>query len=30
MIFLDTHVLIWLASEPAKLSRKAGAPSWSQ
>ena len=24
MILLDTHVLIWLASEPAKLSRKAG------
>ena len=23
MILLDTHVLIWLASEPAKLSRKA-------
>lgn len=25
MILLDTHVLIWLASEPKKLSRKAGA-----
>jgi PIN domain nuclease of toxin-antitoxin system len=24
VILLDTHVLIWLASEPAKLSRKAG------
>ncbi len=24
MILLDTHVLIWLASEPAKLSRTAG------
>ncbi len=24
MILLDTHVLIWLASEPAKLSKKAG------
>lgn len=24
MILLDTHVLIWLAGEPAKLSRKAG------
>jgi PIN domain nuclease of toxin-antitoxin system len=24
MILLDTHVLIWLANEPAKLSRKAG------
>ncbi len=24
MILLDTHVLIWLASEPAKLSRAAG------
>ena len=23
MILLDTHALIWLASEPAKLSRKA-------
>ena len=23
MILLDTHVLIWLASEPAKLSKKA-------
>lgn len=23
MILLDTHVLIWLASEPSKLSRKA-------
>ena len=23
MILLDTHVLIWLANEPAKLSRKA-------
>ncbi len=23
MILLDTHVLIWLAGEPAKLSRKA-------
>jgi PIN domain nuclease of toxin-antitoxin system len=23
VILLDTHVLIWLASEPAKLSRKA-------
>jgi PIN domain nuclease of toxin-antitoxin system len=24
MILLDTHALIWLASEPARLSRKAG------
>ncbi len=24
MILLDTHVLIWLAGEPAKLSKKAG------
>ncbi len=24
MILLDTHVVIWLASEPAKLSKKAG------
>jgi PIN domain nuclease of toxin-antitoxin system len=24
MILLDTHVLIWLANEPAKLSKKAG------
>jgi len=24
MILLDTHVLLWLAREPAKLSRKAG------
>jgi PIN domain nuclease of toxin-antitoxin system len=24
MILLDTHVLIWLASEPSNLSRKAG------
>jgi len=24
VILLDTHVLIWLASEPAKLSKKAG------
>ena len=24
MILLDTHVLIWLASEPARLSKKAG------
>jgi PIN domain nuclease of toxin-antitoxin system len=24
VILLDTHVLIWLASEPKKLSRKAG------
>jgi PIN domain nuclease of toxin-antitoxin system len=24
MILLDTHFLIWLASEPARLSRKAG------
>jgi PIN domain nuclease of toxin-antitoxin system len=23
MILLDTHILIWLASEPSKLSRKA-------
>ena len=23
MILLDTHVLVWLASDPAKLSRKA-------
>jgi len=23
VILLDTHVLIWLASEPAKLSKKA-------
>ena len=23
MILLDTHILIWLASEPAKLSRRA-------
>lgn len=23
MILLDTHVLIWLASEPSKLSKKA-------
>ncbi|HXH65731.1 MAG TPA: type II toxin-antitoxin system VapC family toxin [Candidatus Limnocylindrales bacterium] len=25
MILLDTHVLVWLANEPAKLSRKAAA-----
>lgn len=24
MILLDTHVLLWLAGEPAKLSRRAG------
>jgi PIN domain nuclease of toxin-antitoxin system len=24
VILLDTHVLIWLASDPAKLSKKAG------
>ena len=24
MILLDTHILIWLAREPSKLSRKAG------
>jgi PIN domain nuclease of toxin-antitoxin system len=24
VILLDTHVLIWLASEPARLSKKAG------
>jgi PIN domain nuclease of toxin-antitoxin system len=24
MILLDTHTLIWLANEPAKLSRRAG------
>ena len=23
MILLDTHALVWLANEPAKLSRKA-------
>ena len=24
MILLDTHVLIWLSSDPSKLSRRAG------